>query len=102
MPEKILKYFVIEFPTAAEASTIAVRIMDFLVSEAGAQWGLDPNRAVIWTGPSVSKEGVLYMSAGALAASEAAGFSPQPSAALAAADLPVDKALLYGDAADWY
>jgi len=38
MPEKILKYFVIEFPTAAEAL----------------------------------------------------------------ADLPVDKALLYGDAADWY
>ncbi len=102
MPEKIQDYQAFRFPSASEASETGARIMQFVGSPRGIGWMGGPLRAVIWTGSALGSDGTLYLRRGAVEAAKGAGIVLGQGEKISAAELPITRALLLGDASDWH
>jgi hypothetical protein len=100
MLEPIDTYHVVSFASPLEASVAGARIQALVLSPRGTRWQTGANRAVIWTGALLAKEGTLYLSPGALHAAHALGLKLNPTRQLGPKDLPASRALLLGDASD--
>ncbi len=103
MPEEIQEYHVVTFGSQAACVNAIDRMMLFIGSPQGTEWMVDPaKRAVIWIGDAVCSDGTLYLSLGALLATQAAGLIIQPSQVVSPAELPSDCTLMLGKSGDWH
>jgi hypothetical protein len=98
----IERYFLLRFASMPEGVTYCHDVVEFLQRPEGIEFTEGTDRAVLWVSPAGGAEYPcqVFASWGALCAAKRIGLEAQLAGELSAGELPVPRALVFGETSD--